>query len=344
MKTLRTIWRELRDSPFTFFYILLPVLRNRRSGGELKRLTPAIGKLRGSDLIVVAPFYGEDRLLRTFLDHHRRLGVNIFVLLDLSESGGLAAQLQDAPDCAVWRPRGNKIRLKRALLWLNYLRWRYATGRWCLSLEPSDFIVFHHSETRKLKDLIEFVDSERRDHVFGVTIEMYGDRPAAELSAEPGKHPLEQLPYFDPLGYETAKPGRLRNVCVRGGPHRRLLFPSIPRRAPALNRIPLVKWKWFYSYGAGTRAMMPRKLNIPHTVHHANPTVCLLSFAQLNDDAILARAAQAESGEFVVGTGDPIYPATQKLKRLAPKIGISTIFTGSTDLTNAGLLNPGQWF
>ena len=139
-------------------------------------------------------------MLSACIAHHRRLGVNFFVLLDLSEAGGLAVELKDAADCVVWRPRG-AVRLKRALLWLNYLRRRYATGRWCLSIEPSDFIAFRHSETRKLKDLIEFVESERRNRIYGVAVEMYGDRPAAELSLRAGRRIRATfLPLFDPLG------------------------------------------------------------------------------------------------------------------------------------------------
>jgi hypothetical protein len=343
MKFLRKIWREIRDLRFTVLHILLPAWQSHRSGDQLKRESTEVRKPRPSDLVAVVPFYGDDTMLPAFLGHYRHLGVNLFVLLDLSEAGGLAAQLRGAADCVVWRPRG-RIRLRRALFWLNFLRRRYATGRWCLSVEPSDFIAFRHSETRKLKDLLEFVEYERRNHVFGVAVEMYADRPAAELTLDPGQHPRDLLPLFDPLGYETAKPGRLLETAIRGGPQRRHLFRTIPRRAPALNRVPLVKWEWYFSYGAGTRIMMPRKLNMPHTVDHANPTVCLLSYAQLTDDAILARAAEAERTELVPGAGDPIYPGTAKLRRLALKTDVSAVFSSSADIAEAGLFNPGQWF
>jgi hypothetical protein len=282
-------------------------------------------------------------MLSACLAHHRYLGIDLFVLLDLSESGGLAAALKDTPDCVVWRPRGD-VRLKRALLWLNYLRRRYALGRWCLSIEPSDFIAFHHSETRKLKDLTEFADSERRNHVYGVVIEMYSDRPAAELSLQPGDDPGALLRLFDPLGYETARSGKLLEVAVRGGPQRRRLFQSIPRRSPALNRIPLVKLEWYFNYAAGTRVMTPRKLNQPHAVAHANPTICLLNYAQLNDDDVLARAVVAESDEWVVGAGDPIYPGVAKLRRMNLQTSISTVLNSTNDLAEAGLFAPGQWF
>jgi hypothetical protein len=108
--------------------------------------------------------------------------------------------------------------------------------------------------------------------------------------------------------------------------------------------MPLVKWEWYFNYAAGTRILTPRKLNQPHTLHHANPTVCLLNYAQLNDDAILARAEAAESEEWVVGAGDPIYPGIPKLRRMTLKTNVSRVFDSSADLAEAGLFTSGQWF
>ena len=344
MTLLRILLRELLDFPITLRRILLAVLICRLSGREIALKSRRFRKLRASDLVAFVPFYGNDAILPAFLDHHRTLGVDLFVWLDLSTEGGLAARLADANDCMVWRPRGRTPKLKRSVLWLNHLRRRFGTGRWCLSLDPSEFVVFNHSETRTLKDLAEFAEGERRDHLFAIVIEMYAERPASEMSLAPGQHPLELLSLFDPLGYETPERGRFYNIVVRGGPQRRKLFQAIPRRAPALSRIPLVKWRWFFSYAAGTRLMLPRKLNQPHAIKHANPTLCLLSFAQLDSDEVLARAAAAEAGELAPGGGDLIYPGTVRLRRLALKIAFSQPYADSADLVDTGLLNPGQWF
>ena len=90
--------------------------------------------------------------------------------------------------------------------------------------------------------------------------------------------------------------------------------------------------------------LTPRKLNQPHSPHHASPTVCLLSYAQLNDDAVLARAVVAESTEQVQGTGDPIYPGIAKLRRMDLKTDVSKELHSGRDLTEAGLFTSGQWF
>jgi hypothetical protein len=294
-------------------------------------------------VVAVVPYYGSDGLLRPFLDHHRRLGVDEFVFLDLSAAGQLAACLSEERDCTVWRPR-REVAPERAEDWLNFLRRRYATGRWCLSLQPNELFVFRSCETRQIGDLAEFLEGEKRDHIFALLVDMYGDEPADKLSLRVGEDPLEALPYFDALGYVTSGPHRYRDVIVRGGVRRRALHADAPRQSPALNRIPLVKWRRHYVYVAGTRLLMPPHLNNPHSPWHSSPTACLLSFALLESDEGLVRAALAEGGRTVRGGGKPAYSGLLELRRRRLKTEISERFTGSEVLVACGLLNPGQWF
>ena len=325
-------------------FIILPWLVAQWNGRLLEHKGGPAKPAAPRELTAVVPFYGSDRLLAAFLDHHRRLGVDAFAFLDLSPNGDLSERLAGQSDCAVWRPRGEPDPTK-AIYWLNYLRWRYATGRWCLSLEPTDWFVFPRSETRQIRDLIDFLETERRNHIYALVVEMYGDRPDSALSLKSGEHPLTALPYFDPYGYTTAmRPGRFRNVVVRGGVQRRTLFRDSPRRTPALNRIPLVKWRWFYAYVAGTRLMMPRRLNPPHSPWHSSPTAGLLRFALLDDDGALRRAAKAEAGEIISDGGGRSYARVPELRNVVARQDCSELFTSSWDLVDCGLLNPGQWF
>ena len=319
-----------------------PLLQVQLNGLALcRRAGPARPSGRG--VVVVGPYYGNERLLPPFLAHHRGLGVEQFVFLDLSSEGGLAAILAEESDCAVWRPR-REPKPGGAIYWLNYLRRRYATGRWCLSLEPNEHFVFSRSECRQLRDLTDFLEAERRNHLYALVVEMYGDRPASTLNLLPGEHPLAALPYFDALGYATTGPHRYRNVVVRGGVQRRTLYWDMPRRSPALNRVPLVKWHWNYLYVAGTRLLMPRRLNTSHSPWHSSPTACLLGFALLDGEATLARAAMAEAGQIAKGGGGTVYPGIAALRRHQLKEDVSRRYTGSAALVDCGLLNPGQWF
>jgi glycosyl transferase family 2 len=319
-------------------------LRAQWSALSLKHEDGPARALAAGGLVAVVPFYGSTALLPSFLDYHRRLGVDAFVFLDLSPQGGLSARLAGQRDCAIWRPTGEPDP-RRAIFWLNYLRARYATGRWCLSIEITDRFVFARSETRSIKDLTDFLETEFRNHIYALVVEMYGDRPAAAIRLKPADDPLGTLPYFDPFGYSTApRSGRFYTMLVRGGVQRRTLFRDTPRRAPVLNRIPLVKWRWNYSYVAGTRLLMPRELNMPHAPWHSTPTACLLRFALLDPDANLAAAAKAEAAEIVADGGGRAYARVPDLRGRPIKLESSQPFLNSWSLVECGLLNPGQWF
>ena len=325
-------------------FVLGPWVKAQWNGRLLKHAGRPASTVPPRGLVVVAPFYGDDRLLSGFLEHHRNLGADVFVFLDLAPTAGLAARLADQSDCAVWRPRSGPDP-EKAIYWLNFLRRRYASGRWCLSLEPNELFVFPRCETRQIKDLMDFLDTERRGHLYALVIEMYGDRPAAELALDPGRHPLSALPYFDPYGYTTSpRVGPLRSVAMRGGVQRRTLFREQPRRAPALNRVPLVKWRRFYGYVAGTRLLMPRELNHPHAASHSTPTAALLRFALLESESALSLAAQVERCAIAPDSGGSLYARIAELCHRVLRHDSSERFRTSEDLIECGLLNNGQWF
>lgn len=334
-------WSRLQ-APFRFAsLLLLPALKARLSLRQVELVSGSGTAPAGRGCVVVAGHHGDHALAATFLDHHRGLGVKHFVFLDLSTDGGLAAHLGAEPGCAVWRPRAG-TEGGRALTWLNGLRGRYATGRWCLSLSTTDLFVFYRCETRRLADFTEFLESENRDHVYALVVEMYGERPAAELAA--GDATPSALDRFDAFGFVTLDPGRFRNVIVRGGLQRRMLHRSRPRQSPALNRVPLVKWQWFYSYVAGTRLIVPAYLNTPHTHWHSSPTACILRYALLAGPETLEVAARHEAAVTLKDGGLAAYPGLLKLRDAAPLQEASRRFRTTRDLVDAGLLNPGQWF
>ncbi len=115
------------------------------------------------------------------------------------------------------------------------------------------------------------------------------------------------------------------------------------RQAP-LNRIPLVKWQWFYGYVAGTRLIVPAYLNNPHTPWHSSPTACILRYALLAAPETLEIAARLEAIVTVNDGGLAAYPGLSKLRNAAPCEAASHRYGSTRDLVKAGLLNPGPWF
>lgn len=273
-------------------------------------LRPALAG--SAELVAIVTYRGEAALLDGFLLHHRRLGVARFVFLDLSAERDLAQRLAATPGCTVWRPRaGVASDAERALAWGNALRHRHAAGRWCLSIDVTDLFVFARCETRPLRALTDFLETEHRGHLYALVIETYSSTPPLESAGEP---------LFDPCGYVTDAPGQDGGVAVRGGPRRRTTFRTLPAMTPPIDRVPLVRWRRHHAYLEGTRRLRPSRLNAPHAPWHSSPTACLLRLGTLTPDA----------------------SAAPERDRLC--IDISRRYRSSDDLVECGLLNPGQWF
>jgi hypothetical protein len=318
----------------------------RRSAAKARRRlervlgTGKAGKRAGVPAVV--PYYGDHRLLTWFLDYYRKLGVGYFVFLDLGAKRDLSEWLADAPDCEVWRPRGF-LHPSTALHALNFLRHRYARGKWVLSVEPFDRLVFPKSETRHLRDLIDFVENEQRDHVFATVVDAYGERPAKEMDVL-SQTPEELLPYYDRFGYQTVDAGPNQEVPILGGVQRRALYGDEPRLAPPLNRIPLVKLGKEAYYTASTRQLVPYKYNTPHSDWHSTTTACLLRYAMLSEEVSLHVAKQAEGGQLFPDDSTTLFPGSERMASMWLKNQNSGRYSSSQDLLACGLLNNGQWF
>jgi hypothetical protein len=312
-------------------------------GRRMQRVMGAADGAKLTGLTAVVPFYGDQWLLPWFLNYYRNLGVSYFVFLDLDAKQGIHEWLEGAADCAVWRPvgfmhPGNTIHA------LNFLRHRYAMDRWCLSVDPFDLLVFPKSETRHVRDLIDFAESEKRDHIYAVVVDAYGDVPGRGITPAPEKSPEELLPYFDRFGYQTAERVAGLEVPILGGVQRRALYGDEPRMAPALNRIPLVKLCKDAFYISSTRKMVPHRLNTPHSDWHSTPTACLLRYAILGDEVSLHVAKQAEGGQPYPDNATTLYAGSEKMAAMTLKNQNSGRYEGSRSLLGCGLLNNGQWF
>ena len=343
---LRGFTFSMLSAEFFVRYQALPWLAARKAG---KRLAHVSGPPIAADRVGVALvtcFYGDAPMLRSFIDHHRGIGVREFVFLDLSSEAALAALLAEEDGCAIWRPQ-REWEPSQVPDFLNFLRSRYAMGRWCLSLEVTDRFVFYRCESRQIRDFIDFLESESRRQAYALVVDMYGDGAAAALGAE-RLDPTVQLPFFDAFGYTTAiQQDSFRSVIVRGGVQRRALNAPDPSRSPPINRIPLVKWERFCGYVSNTRLLAPRHLNVPHSPWHSSATAVLLRYALLQPDDQLALAVQVEA-RTLEPDGAPgaqgALAGVPKLKPLSLKIESSARYKSTKDLVEFGLLNPGQWF
>jgi hypothetical protein len=319
---------------------------NLAAENQRYNLVAVHGRPNGRDVqgvVAVVPYYGDHRFLPWFLSYYRKLGVSYFVFLDLSKSCDLTAHVEDASDVAVWQIR-DRLRVSDALHALNHLRHRYARDGWCLSVEPYDLLVFPKSETRHLHDLVDFMKYERQDHLYAIIVDAYGEQPARQMKIAGAFSPLDHLPFFDRVGYDTTLSKETSTANIQGGVQRRLLFADRPLNAPLLNCTPLVRLRSDCYYTHTTRKLTTARLNLAHAEWHTSISACVLRFAMLASSECLHIAKLIETASLYPDRAAPIYAGIETLSASALKTEGSGCFRTSQDLIECGLLNVGQWF
>jgi hypothetical protein len=172
-------------------------------------------------------------------------------------------------------------------------------------------------------------------------VDAYSDRPLEETRLGAGEDPFAVCPFFDRDGY-LQRESWGNSTWVQGGPRMRTHFPDRPEQAPALNKIPLVRWQRPYHYNMSTHDAWPRRLNRAHAQNEVSTTGALFHFKLV---ATLRRKAaeEAQRGQhYDAGREYARYRSTEAAEFYAE--GISLRYAGSAQLVALGLMSPGRWF
>lgn len=219
------------------------------------------GQIAPSDILAFATLRNELERLPFFLDHHRRLGVKHFLIVDNGSDDGSAAYLKDQPDVSLWSTQDSYKLSRFGMDWLTWLQMRYGAGHWCLTVDADEALIYPDWETRKLDDLTQWLAARNIPSFGAIMLDMYPKGPLSKQPYEQGQDPVEVLNWFDADNYRRQRNPKFQNEWIQGGVRDRVFFQSRPERAPTLNKVPLVHWKRGYAYVTSTHHMLPPKLN-----------------------------------------------------------------------------------
>jgi hypothetical protein len=139
---------------------------------------------------------------------------------------------------------------------------RYGHGHWSLVVDSDEFFVYPFCDTRPLRALTDWLDASSIKSFSAMLLDMYPKGPFGEHAYREGTDPFETAQWFDSGNYTMSKNRKFGNLWIQGGPRARTFFTDAPERAPALNKIPLVKWHRDYAYVSSTHMLLPRGLNL----------------------------------------------------------------------------------
>lgn len=231
---------------------------------DMKRARLRVRDVRPGDILLFSVMRNEAPRLPHFLDYYRSRGVNHFFIVDNGSEDGTREFLESCEDVSVWVSHGSYKRANYGVHWLNALMGRYAVGHWCLVVDPDEFLVYPHCDSRDIRMLTEHLEASGRRSLGTLLLDLYGDGPIIETSCPLGADPVAAAPWFDPANYFIRRNDRYRNLWIQGGPRLRAFFHDRPMHAPALNKIPLVKWRAGACYVSSTHALLPRGYNVTY--------------------------------------------------------------------------------
>jgi hypothetical protein len=326
------------QAPFLFGQL---ELKDRAAGRQLRLVQDRRAAMRARDILLVTCLRNEAPRMPAFAAYYRALGVGHFLVIDNGSTDGFMDWAAEQPDVSVWHTTASYRASNFGMLWVNDLLRRHAHNRWCVVVDPDEFLVFPYMETRDLFALTQFLEDDKRPCLHALLIDAYSDRPLAETHLRPGDDPFAVCPFFDRDGY-VQREGWGNGTWVQGGPRMRVHFHDRPAAAPALNKIPLIRWKRFYHYRASVHDAYPRRLNRAHAQGEISTTGALFHFklvASLGDKAAEEAVRDEHWGG---GIEYARYRAAARPEFYAS--GTSLRYEGPDQLVRLGLMSPGRWF
>lgn len=336
---IRSSWNALRLRAIRHWY-LGRALRRRK---QVRPVKLRVRKIRPGDILCFVTQRNEYARLPYFLQHYRKLGVNHFLFVDNASDDESAAFLKTQPDVSLWRATASYKAARFGMDWLNWLLFRHGSGHWCLTVDPDELLVYPHWETRPLQALTDWLDAGGKSSFPAMLLDMY---PRGRISDEPyraGQNPLDIAHYFDPANYMIHKNGQYGNLWIQGGPRARSFFGRTPELAPALNKVPLIRWQRRYAYISSTHMALPRGLNLVYDENGGERISGALLHTKFLSTFIEKSSEEMERGEH--------YANSQEYRAYSAGLQDNmTLFNAESrsyedwqQLQDLGLISQGNW-
>jgi glycosyltransferase involved in cell wall biosynthesis len=173
---------------------------------EPQRRPPAASTLRRldsrtiigtSDVSAFACVRNERVRLPAMLEHHRRLGVDTFYVVDNGSTDGSLEYLLAQPDVHLWATSDSYAAARCGTDWLLALMADHGGDGWRLVIDADELFVYPGYERRSIGELCRSLDSEGAEALLAVMVDVYSDRPITETTYRIGDDPLSVCPWFD---------------------------------------------------------------------------------------------------------------------------------------------------
>jgi hypothetical protein len=314
---------------------------DKKAGRQLDLVQNNLDAIQERDIILFCCLRNEQFRMPFFARYYRNLGVRHFLVVDNGSTDSFPEWAKEQPDFSVWRTTASYRDSRFGMLWLNDLLRRHGAGHWCVAVDPDEFLVYPYMETRSLRALANFLEEEKRHCFHAVLLDAYSDRNLEETILEEASDPFAVCQFFDSDGYIQV-PGWGGSLWVRGGPRLRIHSAGNPNEAPALNKIPFIKWRSHFHYRRSTHDARPLYLNKAHTPGEVSPTGALFHFKMVAPLLGKAEEEMKRSEHYAGGREYKLYLEKRDLCCYEPDLSVR--YENPRQLIELGIMSPGKWF
>ncbi|GGW28871.1 hypothetical protein GCM10011452_16740 [Gemmobacter lanyuensis] len=318
-------------------------LRAFRKRRELTPVVSRINAVRPNHLLLFSTVRNEKIRLPYFLRYYRDLGINHFFFVDNDSDDGTREYLAEQADVSLWRAKASYKRARFGVDWLNWLLMRHGHGHWTMVVDPDEFFVYPFCDTRPLRALTDWLDASSIKSFSAMLLDMYPKGPVSAQPYREGQDPFEIANWFDSGNYTMAKNPSYGNLWIQGGARSRVFFADNPERAPALNKVPLVKWHRDYAYVSSTHMLLPRGLNLVYDEWGGEKASGCLLHAKFIDTLATKTAEELRRKEHFANSHE--YRAYQEGLLASPDLWCkwSEKYINWRQLEILGLMSKGNW-
>ncbi|WP_256714588.1 glycosyltransferase family 2 protein [Rhodovulum visakhapatnamense] len=214
---------------------LAPRTASGPGAAQARRVAAAVADrtatIRPGAILAFACLRNEAERLPYFLDHHRRLGVSQFLIVDNASTDATPRLLADAADVSVWRSEASYRAARFGMDRLTWFLTRHGAGHWCLTPDADEVLVFPRHDSLGLRALIAWLDARRIPKLAALLLELYPEGSLSSARRAPGADPLDALPLFDAEGCLWDRQRRYAGISIRRGVRRRAFLADAPERA-----------------------------------------------------------------------------------------------------------------
>ncbi len=193
-------WRRWRDRINKLDAVQFG-LRSLLLGPQLRHVAGARRPTSAPRDVIVISVVRNGRLwLKSWLAHHRQLGVRHFAVIDNGSDDGTCEALAAEPDVTVLRTAAPYHAYENTMK--RYLAERFCAGRWCLCVDMDELFEYPFMDKVPLADLVAYLDGHKFNAVITQMLDMFSDTPLNRLQSRPDDALKQVYRWFDLSGIE----------------------------------------------------------------------------------------------------------------------------------------------